>query len=102
MVSDEWPLQVSTLRTNLLRSTQLGRESESNEGNDHTILKTLRQSLMSVNPNLVKKCDEDLRKATEINTNSSIDQPDDNLPTTQSPLIPTEEPELSKEQIEEQ
>ena len=63
--STEWPAQMANVKNNLLRSTILDSEIESNQGNEYTILNTLRQSLMSISPNIVKECDRRLKQLVE-------------------------------------
>ena len=107
--SDEWPPQMSTIRNNMLRSTLLDDEIEGNKGNEHTVLKSLRQSLLSISPNLVIQCDERLKKATEINADtepqSSKTNPPDPPHQPDPPTTPIQHnvtpEELEKQKLEE-
>ncbi len=114
--STEWPSQMISIRRNLLRSTVMDDEIESNKGNEHTVLTTLRQSLMAVSPNLVKTCDERLKQSIEeisspdtdsnsnqqteteqFSTNDSLPSPSDD----QEPETPIPDPEeIKKKKLE--
>ncbi len=72
--SDEWPVGMETTKDNLLNSTVMDSEVEGNKGNENTILSSLKNALLSINPNLVKRCDEALKVRTEL------DRPSDTAP----------------------
>jgi len=85
--SSEWPPQMENIKFNLLRSTLLDGEIEGNAGNEHTVLDSLRKGLLLVSPNIVKQCDERLRRITEPSPPNSpsldngVPQGDDDSPT---------------------
>jgi len=108
--SDEWPIQMSTIKENLLKSTVLDGEIEGNKGNETTILTSLRSALLSIDPNLVKKCDDALKlkfennPLTDVRPTDQVDEPDNNPDNQQSPNnvdnSDTDSGQLSKTELE--
>lgn len=63
----KWPDHMETMRTHLLQSTFFEKEIQSNTGNDHHVLESLRDILRRLDLDLVSKCDALLEKCTELN-----------------------------------
>ena len=96
----EWPSPMTKIRHNLLKSSVLDGDIESNQGNEHTILPTLRQSLISINPNLVEICDKRLKQSVEhipSDNQNNIDHDNSSTESQQdtqtTPVLPDVEPE---------
>ena len=90
--SDEWPSAMSTVRRNLLQSTVLDSEIESNQGNEHTVLDALRKSLMVISPNTVSECDKRFQESIE-GTSAPVPEVSDDVtppaPPTETDTLPT-------------
>lgn len=82
----KWPDEMDTIRLNLLQSMKLDDEVTSNQGNEYSVIESLRSALQRVDPDLRDRSDALLITRTECSAQQSTNGFDNaNTETTSNP-----------------
>lgn len=73
------PDDIEAVRRNLIQLTVFGKEIESNTGNEHNVLDSLRDTIRRLEPDLAQTCDAVLKtyvEQDELDDETSSNKPD--------------------------